>query len=152
MAGIYFGKVRFDEIAEDYLSDYRIHGRKSLNKAERYADYLKESFNGIRVTEITTASIKEYIEKKMEEGKSNATINRDLSALKRMFHLAKRSKMVNDIPYILIPKESNVRKGFFDYEESLAPRDALPDYLKPIATFCLSHWVAQGRNPGIDLG
>jgi site-specific recombinase XerD len=41
----------------------------------------------VRVTEITTSRINLYINKKIEEGKANATINRDLSALKRMFHL-----------------------------------------------------------------
>jgi site-specific recombinase XerD len=42
----------------------------------------------MRVAEITTAKIKEYVDKKMTGGLSNASINRELAALKRIFHLA----------------------------------------------------------------
>lgn len=135
LPGIFFDKVRFDELAEDYLTDYQVNKRRSLKKAEKYVEYLKQSFGGSRVTEITTARINQYINTKIEEGKANATINRELSALKRMFHLAKRSRKVNEIPYIPMLKESNVRKGFFEYDQFLSVRDALPDYLKSIVTF-----------------
>jgi len=52
-----------------------------------------------------------------------------------MFHLAKRSRKVNEIPYIPMLKESNVRKGFFEYEEFIALKSVLPDYLRPVVTF-----------------
>lgn len=135
LPGIYYDKIRFEEIAEDYLIDYRINQRKSAKKAEMYVEYLKESFQGIRVTEITTDRIRKHVEKKIEDGKSNATINRQLSALKRMFHLGKRARKINEIPYIPMLKESNVRKGFFEYEQFLTLRNTVPDYLKPIVTF-----------------
>ena len=134
LPGICFDKIRFDEIAEDYLTDYRINQRKSFKKAEHYVEYLNKSFKGVRVTQITTDQIKKYIDKKIEEGKANATINRDLSALKRMFHLAKQSGKVNQIPYIPMLKESNIRKGFFEYDQFIAIKEALPEYLNPIVT------------------
>ena len=35
----------------------------------------------------------------------------------------------------------NVKKGFFEYEEFFALRDALPYYLKPVVTFaCFAGW------------
>lgn len=135
--GIYFDKVRFDELAEDLLTDYRINGKKTLNDAVRYVEHLKEMFGGMRVTEITTAKVKEYMNKKMDQGLSNASINRELSALKRMFHLAFQCTppRVGQIPHIPMLKESNTRKGFFEHEEFLALRDALPFYLKTVVTF-----------------
>jgi len=68
---------------------------------------------------------------------SNASINRELAALKRMFHLAAECTppKVNLIPHIPMLKESNVRKGFFEYSEYSALKEALPDYLKPVVTF-----------------
>ena len=39
------------------------------------------------------------------------------------------------MPYIPLLKENNVRKGFFEHNEYLALRDALPSYLKPFVTF-----------------
>jgi hypothetical protein len=56
--GIYFDKVGFDDLAKDFLTDYRINGKDTLNKAEMSVKYLKRAFGRIRATEITTASIK----------------------------------------------------------------------------------------------
>jgi len=137
LPGIYFDKVAFNQLAEDFLTDYRINGRDTLSKAERSVKYLKEFFGGMKATEVTTDKVKTYIEKRMGDEMSNASINRELAALKRMFHLGAQCTppRVNLIPYIPMLKESNVRKGFFENGEYLALRDALPEDLKPIITF-----------------
>jgi integrase len=129
--------VKFDELAEDLLTDYRINEKDTLSKAERSVKYLKKFFGGMKATEITTDKVKTYIEKRMEDEMSNASINRELAALKRMFHRGAQCTppRVNLIPYIPMLKESNVRKGFFENGEYLALRDALPEDLRPIITF-----------------
>ena len=137
LPGICFDRVPFSELAEDFLTDYRINKKKTLNKAERCARYLKGFFEGLRVTEITTAKIKAYVEARMERGLSNASINRELAALKRMFHLAARCTppKASQIPYIPMLKESNTRKGFFEHQEYISVKGALPFHLKPVTTF-----------------
>ncbi len=137
LPGIRFDKVRFDELAEDFLTEYRINRKKTLVKAVCSVKLLKKVFGGMRITEITTAKIKEYVDSRMTEGVSNATINRELAALKRMFHLAIQCTppKVGQVPYVPMLKESNTRKGFFEHDEFLALRDALPSYLKPLVTF-----------------
>lgn len=91
----------------------------------------------MRATEITTANIKSYIDKWMEQGFSNASINRELSALKRMFHLGARCTppKVRQVPFIPMLKESNVRKGFFEHDQFQAIKNALPEELRPLVTF-----------------
>jgi integrase len=137
LPGIYFDKVRFDDLAKDLLTDYEINKRDTLKRAKWSVDCLKKSFQGMRATDITTDKIKAHIEKRMKEGLSNASINRELAVLKRMFSLGVQSTppKVNLIPYILMLKESNTRKGFFELEEYLSLKSALPYYLKPVVTF-----------------
>src|SRR5512135_3837986 len=81
LPGIRFDKVRFDELAGDFLTDYRINGKKTLDKATCSVKHLQERFGGMRATEINTAGIKEYVDKRLEKEASNGTINRELAAL-----------------------------------------------------------------------
>jgi len=137
LPGIYFAKVKFDELVEDFLRDYRINQRKSLDRAERSAGHLKRYFEGYRAPDITSPKIEDYIETRLEQGAANATINRELSALKRMLNIGAKQTppKVDRVPYIPMLKENNIRKGFFEHAEFVALRDNLPDYLKGFVTF-----------------
>ena len=109
--GVHFDKVTFDELAEDFLRDYRINQKKSLARAERSVALLTESFGGLKVTNIETPIIRRYIEQRLEQEAANATINRELSALKRMLNLGAEQSppLVERVPKIPMLKESNVR-------------------------------------------
>ena len=135
--GVVFDKVNFNDLIEGFLADYRINEKKSLERAERSVRHLKKAFDGMRVTNITSPTINRYIETRLEEGVANATVNRELAALKRIFNLAARQTppKIDKVPYIPMLKENNTRKGFFEHSDFLALRGALPDYLKGFCTF-----------------
>jgi integrase len=135
--GIVYERVKFEELMEDFLLDYRVNQKRTVAKAERCSRYLLEEFEGLRAVEVNTTRIKQLIEKRREQGYSNASINRELAALKRAFNLAVQCTppKVPQVPYIPMLKENNIRKGFVEYEEFVALKDALPYYLKPVVTF-----------------
>lgn len=135
--GIVFEKVKYEELAADLRTDYRINQKKSKKRLEASLDHLKKHFEGVSIVQITSASIKKYIEARLEEKAANATINRELSALKRMLSLGAKCTppKVDRVPYIPMLKENNVRKGFFEHADFIALRDALPDYVNPVVTF-----------------
>ena len=60
-----------------------------------------------------------YIDSRQQEDAENATINRELAALKRMFSLARQSTppKVNGVPYIAMLREDNVRTGFLESKQ-----------------------------------
>jgi len=172
LPGIYFEKVRFDELAEGFLADYRINQKKSLERAGHSVSHLKEAFEGFRIVEITTLRIQAYIEDRMKwtcndckekfqaqdccpecgsedmnPGASNATINRELAALKRMLNLGAQQTppKVDRVPHIPMLKENNIRKGFFEHADFIALRSALPSYLRGLVTFAYKAgwWVSE---------
>jgi hypothetical protein len=83
------GRLRFDEAAEDLRTDYKINKRKATDHGKRRIDLaLSPYFGGRRMTTITTSDIRTYIAQRQDNGAANATINRELAALKRMYTLA----------------------------------------------------------------
>jgi site-specific recombinase XerD len=98
------------------MNDYRINGKRSLDKAQRSVRHLQGFFGGMRAVDITTEKVRTYISERQNEDVSNAEINRELAALKRMFNLALQQTPpeVPQRPYIPMLQEQNVRKGFFE--------------------------------------
>ena len=136
------GRIRFDEAASDVLTDYRTNGKRSLDDVERRIEkHLRPYFGNRRMASITTADIRQYIDTRQkattvarraytftgrdgtirhvpEERRriasvSNGEINRELTALKRMFSLA-------------------IQAG---KPQFLAMRARLPEPIRPATTF-----------------
>jgi len=140
---VLFKKVTFDDLAEDFLTDYKINGRKSLDRASISVGHLKEFFGGWKVHSITTSSIRQYIEDRLESGACPASINRELAALKRMFNLGNQCTppKVPHVPFIPMLKEDNVRTGFFEPDDYNALMAEAPEHIRPILSFaCETGW------------
>jgi integrase len=132
--GLKVERTTFVELAEDYLTDYKVNGRKSIRQAEIRIGHLKGCFGMLKANQIDTPAVNRYIELRQNQGAENATINRELTALKRMFSLALKCTppKVLRMPHITKLREANVRTGYFEQQDYLKIRDALPDHLKPL--------------------
>jgi len=134
-AGASYERVRFEDLARDLVTDYRVNGRRSLQRTEDSLKHLRRHFGELRGPQITTAQVKEYTQTRLDEGAANGTVNRELAALKRMLRLGYQDDRVARIPYVPMLEESNVREGFFEPSEYVELLKALPAYLRPIVTF-----------------
>jgi hypothetical protein len=109
--------IRIDELVADLVSDYRVNGQKSIANVERrWKLHLMAFFTRLRAGDLTTDRIRQYIDSRLAESAQPASINRELSLLKRAFNLARECTppKVKIVPYIPMLKESNVRRGFVE--------------------------------------
>ena len=140
-----------NELLDDLLQDYEVNAKsdewvKLVNNV-----HLRPHFGHLRAHQITTTTINEYIAKRRALNRANATINRELSLLRRACNLGLRAEppKVTRAPRITKLSENNVRKGFFEHHEYQALLAALPRHLKPIVTF--AYYTGCRRNEILSL-
>jgi integrase len=122
-------------LAADIRADYAVNGRASKEDLEFRLNHLLPYFGHLKAQELGTDLIKQYIARRQQEKAANATINREMAALKRMFNLGIQADKIHRKPYIPTLPENNVRKGFFEYAEFVSFRNAIAEDLKPLVTF-----------------
>jgi integrase len=110
-------KTRILELAEDFIRDYKINGKTSLDDAEaRWRLHLEPFFGRMKASQVTSVLLNKYVDKRQEAGAANGTINRELAALKRMFNLGHEATppKIFYIPHFPKLAENNVRQGFLE--------------------------------------
>jgi integrase len=135
-------RIRSDGALDAVLTNYQINRKKSYDDVKRRIDlHLKPWLANRRMVEIGSDTVGKYVAHRQEEGAANATINRELAALKRAFTLAMRARKIGSRPFIEMLKEDNTRRGFFERRQFEAMREKLPADLQPVATFAyLTGW------------
>jgi hypothetical protein len=93
-------KVTFDDLARSIKQDYTINGKRSLRSITLSIEHLERNFAMLRAVDITADRIEKYILDRQKGHAANASINRELSCLKRMFNLAFRAGVLGSKPYI----------------------------------------------------
>lgn len=126
-------RLTVDNLYSALLDDYRNNGMASLEGAQQRWEWtrqgdekptpgrLQKFFGGTRAVAVTTDLLNRYVNECREHGfskpaepLSNATINRDMAALRRAFNLAKRAGKIQQVPFFPHLKESAPRKGFVE--------------------------------------
>jgi integrase len=133
-----YRKVLFSEIAQLVEKDYELNKYKSAKDIElRHRLHIIPYFGNFKANRITESDIDSYVLHRRSEGASNATINRELTTIKRAYSLAIQKKIVSesDRPHISMLKEDNVRKGFFEPDQFKAVLEKLPERHRPTARF-----------------
>jgi integrase len=137
-------RITVRELADDLFRDYRINGRKTTDDVQtRWRLHIEPFFGSRRVAEVTSDLVAKYVDHRQSENAKNATINREMAALKRMFRIGMYATPPKVFRLPKFPKltENNIRTGFLE--------DA--QYKKLIA-YCPDLWfrtiVEMGRTYG----
>ena len=140
-------RTKFDDLIPLLKREYEIKGRKTWNRREQHLVHLLKVFGGVKVKLINSDRLQTYVTKRLSEGVSNATINRELDCLHRLMVLGSRQTppLVGRIPHFPKLAEENVREGFFEHDEFLALRGAAPNHLKVAMTIAYYTGMRQGE-------
>jgi integrase len=96
---------------------YRINKKKSAKILPCRWKHLEPIFGAISAAQVNFDRLEQYIDARLSEGASNATINRELSALKTALRLGRQSQKLRSIPDFPHLVEDNVRTGFVEDEQ-----------------------------------
>ena len=123
------------EMLDDFVADYEQRGMRSIVPRRVHVRHLKRFNKDMPVDDITERHIDLYIKHRLKVV-SRTTVNRETQTLGQAMRLAKRKKLINDIPHIeRFSEKENARKGFFEREDFEKIVAFLPDYAKDIARF-----------------
>jgi hypothetical protein len=111
--------VRMQELFNDVTFDYEREGQATKEIQARWRLHLEPFFGRLRATDVGSNHLQRYIKLRREEGASPATINREISIIRRAFNLALDSDppKVKVAPRIKKLKESAPRQGFLKPNE-----------------------------------
>jgi integrase len=114
--------VRISDLAPAIEKDYRANKQKSYDSVERrLRKHLLPYFGNIAANELGTDDLNQYVEKRHNEGASNATINREMAALRRVLNIARASTppRVRTLPVFPHLTENAPRQGFVEDQKYL---------------------------------
>ena len=129
-------RIKFDELVEDLEVDYRVNGYSTFADLKRRLKlHILPRFSGSFAASITRAHIMKLIAARQEEGAAAASINRELSIVKRCFSMGvENSKVIHPPKFSLLP-EHNARTGFFEPDQFQALLRQLSEPLRPMIRF-----------------
>lgn len=114
-------------------NDYKANRRRSLKRAVLSASHLTKCLGAATPAKgIGEAAVSAYVALRREEGAAAASINRELSALRRMLRLGRRMGRVGRVPDFDLLDEDNARQGFFERKQLDAILAKLPADVRPI--------------------
>jgi len=140
LVGPQAARTTFEDMAAMLLDDYKVNGRKSLDRAELAVRHLREFFGRSLAINIKADKVSAYFRERLEVAKP-ATVRLERAALGRMFTLAFRAGKVSQRPYLPTIEVRNTRSGFFEEDQLDAVLAELTTDLRVLIEFVhLTGW------------
>jgi integrase len=145
-------RVTVAQLLDDYLRDLALRERKGA-KQEAYRlgpeSPLRQALGYRKAREITRSVLVKYAERRRDEGRANATINRDLQGLRSAFLLAVKEGRLIRVPVFPGRLKERVRSGFFDAGDLARLSAASPPWLSAMVQFAFATGWRLGELRGL---
>lgn len=126
------------ELFDAVVADYKSRDNRSSHLAHRLKP-LRKFFDNTRASEVTERMLERYKCARLAEGRTKATIKRELAVIRRAYKLSTRGrdKLVspNSVPAVEMYPENNAREGFVEYADFLELSRHLPSPIDDVAWF-----------------
>ena len=129
------GRATVGDLCALVIDDYRLRELRDTKAVEwRYKANVKKPLGRLPASRFGSVQVKQYILQRQAAGASNATINRELSIVRRGFKLGYEAepKLVSLVPVIHKLPEDNARQGFLEPDQYEKLLEQLPLNLKAL--------------------
>ena len=134
-------RTTYDDMAKMLEDSFVVNDRRSLKRLKGALAHLGLEFKGVPARGIDEGRIGAYVRKRLDAGAANGTINREMTALKRMLTLAVRAQRVARRPHVEMLAEATPRSGFVERPQYEAILAKLPPAVRAVvAVAYLTGW------------
>ncbi len=125
------GKLTVGALLDNLEKDYKINGRNA-----RELDYqtrsIRKALGHVKARALNARRIKAYMNARLEKGIANATVNREIAALRRSYRLAVEEGLLasGHVPVFKQLREDNARQGFVSRDDL----ERICEHLDPVIT------------------
>lgn len=135
-------RLTYEALEQGILEDYELRGYRSLGDLQNVRlKHVRQFFRGQRAVDLTTPRLRHYALTRRKQGAEGATINRELSVIRRMLRIAQQDGRLSQLPQIPMVEESAPREVFITPAEFAAIFSNLAAENRPIVRFLyLSGW------------
>jgi integrase len=135
------GRLKYEEAITDLLADHTLKGQETKKLKGRIELHLTPVFKCRRMSDLTRADFVAYAKKRVDEGAANATVNRELSWLRRAFNVARQGGKLLHVPTFPHLVEPPPVMEFYTREQLTMMLANLPTHLQtPVHLAYLTGW------------
>jgi integrase len=150
-------RLMMEDLFASLETEYEINRRRSFGTLKGRLVHLRAAFGSCRALDVNEAKIELYKQTRLVEKATRgnrpvqpATINRELSMLRKAFRLGVRQRRIAAAPTIDMLAENNVRQGFVEPRDFEKIVTSLPKHLRDFMRFAYSTGWRRGEISGLQ--
>lgn len=140
----------FADFVATYLEGER-HRMRSFRDYERFGRYWSERFAGRTLRSIMPLDVEQHASRRIAEGAAPATVNHELSFLRRVLNVALANDLVerNAVRRVRFYREPSGRVRFLSDDEEARLRAEIGEARWPLVGFAIATGLRQGEQLGL---